>query len=83
MDAITQEVSDISLFAVVSEVNIVDSNPKELWLDTRATRHIYCDKVGFASLAPLETEEKLYMGNSATSKIKGQSIVVLKMTSGK
>ena len=38
--AITQEVSDISLSAVVSEVNMVDSNPKEWWLDTRATRHI-------------------------------------------
>ena len=45
VDAIAQEVFDISLFAVVSEVNMVDSNPKEWWLDTGATRHIYCDKL--------------------------------------
>ena len=56
---------------MVSEVNIVDSNSKEWWLDIEATCHICCDKAGFASLVPLETKEKLYMGNSATSEIKG------------
>ncbi|KAJ0042100.1 hypothetical protein Pint_18238 [Pistacia integerrima] len=29
---------------VVSEVNLVGSNPKEWWLNTGATRHVYSDK---------------------------------------
>ena len=70
VDSMTQEVSDISLSAVVSEVNMVDSNPKEWWLDTGATRHICSDRAAFVDLVPLETGEKLYMGNSATSEIK-------------
>ncbi|KZV26179.1 hypothetical protein F511_06346 [Dorcoceras hygrometricum] len=37
----------------------------------------------FATLQESENGEKLYMGNSATSEIKGQGKVVLKMTSGK
>ena len=40
VDEITQEVSDIDLCAVVSEVNLVGSNPKEWWLDTGATQHV-------------------------------------------
>ena len=34
-------------------------------------------------IEPIETGEKVFMGNSATSDIKGQGKVVLKMTSGK
>ena len=83
VDAITQEMSDISLSAVVSEVNMVDSNPKKWWLDTGATHYVCSDRTVFADLVPLETGEKLYMGNSATSEIKGQGTVFLKMTSGK
>ncbi|XP_024024454.1 uncharacterized protein LOC112092460 [Morus notabilis] len=71
VDTISKEVSDISLSTVVSKVNLVDSNPKEWCLDTGATRHIYCDWAKFVDLIPLETGEKLFMGNSATSVIKG------------
>lgn len=64
MDNIAKEVSDISLLAVVSEVNSVESNPKGWWLDTGATRHVCSDKATFSNLVRFETGEKLYMGNS-------------------
>ena len=37
----------------------------------------------FSTFEPIETEEKVFMGNLATSGIKGQGKVLLKMTSGK
>ena len=40
MEEITQEVDDLNLLAVVSEVNLIGSNPKEWWIDTGATRHV-------------------------------------------
>ena len=83
VDAISQEVAELDLCAVVSEVNLVDANPKEWWLDTGATRHICANKSAFSDLTTLENGEKLYMGNSATSEIKGEGTVFLKMTSGK
>ena len=79
---ITQDVADIDLCAVISEVNLVGSNPREWWIDTGATRHICSDKGLFTSFEPMNGE-KLFMGNSATSEIEGQGKVVLKMTSGK
>ena len=71
----------MNLSAVVSEVNLIGSNPKEWWIDTGATRHVCSDKNMFASFDPIG--EKLFMGNSATSDIRGQGKVILKMTSGK
>ncbi|KAL5570103.1 hypothetical protein UlMin_026678 [Ulmus minor] len=79
---ITQDVADIDLCAVISEVNLVGSNPREWWIDTGATRHICSDKGLFTSFEPMNGE-KLFMGNSATSEIEGQGKIVLKMTSGK
>ncbi|KAL5570239.1 hypothetical protein UlMin_026814 [Ulmus minor] len=79
---ITQDVVDIDLCAVISEVNLVGSNPREWWIDTGATRHICSDKGLFTSFEP-KNGEKLFMGNSATSEIEGQGKIVLKMTSGK
>ncbi|XP_016675362.1 uncharacterized protein [Gossypium hirsutum] len=76
-------VEDMDLCVVISEVNMVDSNPREWWLDTGATCHICCDEDSFSELQPCENGEKLYMGNAATSKIKGKGTVVFKMTSGK
>ncbi|OMO62209.1 Zinc finger, CCHC-type [Corchorus capsularis] len=73
---------DIDLVAVVSEVNMVGSNPKEWWIDTGATRHVCTDKNMFTTFTPIEGE-KLYMGNSTSSAIEGQGKVQLKMTSGK
>uniref|UniRef100_A0A803NLL6 Retrovirus-related Pol polyprotein from transposon TNT 1-94-like beta-barrel domain-containing protein n=1 Tax=Cannabis sativa TaxID=3483 RepID=A0A803NLL6_CANSA len=66
-----------------NQVNLVDANPKEWWLNTRATRHICANKLAFSDLTTLENGEKLYMGNSATSEIKGEGTVFLKMMSGK
>ncbi|RVW62815.1 Retrovirus-related Pol polyprotein from transposon TNT 1-94 [Vitis vinifera] len=83
IDDITKNVSDIDLTAVVSEVNLVSSNPKEWWIDTSATRHVCSDKKMFSTFEPIENGEKVFMGNSATSEIKGQGKVILKMTSGK
>ena len=37
----------------------------------------------FSTFEPTEIKEKVYLGNSATSEIKGQGNVVLKMTYGK
>ena len=83
VDGITKDVSDIDLIAVISEVNLVGSNPKEWWIDTGATHHVCSDKKMFSTFEPIETGKKVFMGISATSNIKGQGKVVLKMTFGK
>ena len=41
------------------------------------------DKKMFSTFEPIETGEKVFMGNSATSNIKGQGKEVLKTTFGK
>ncbi|XP_016679254.1 uncharacterized protein [Gossypium hirsutum] len=83
VENISKEVSDLDLYAVIFEVNLVDSNLREWWVDTGATRHICYKKDSFVELIPCEKEEKLYMGNVTTSKIKGKGIVILKLTFGK
>ena len=83
IDDISKDVSDIDLPAIISEVNLVGSNPKEWWIDTSSTLHVCSDKKMFSTYEPIETGEKLFMGNSTTSEIKGQGKVMLKMTYGK
>ena len=83
VDDISKDVSEIDLTVVISEVNLVGSNPKEWWIDTGVTHHVCSDKMMFSTFEPIETGEKVFMGNSATSDNKGQGKVVLKMTSGK
>ncbi|KAL6982051.1 hypothetical protein U1Q18_052698 [Sarracenia purpurea var. burkii] len=73
----------IDLSAMVSEVNLIGSNPQEWWIDTGATRHVCCDRLMFSTLELVTHGQKLYMGNSATSDVLGQGQVILKMTSGK
>ena len=82
VDGITKDVFDIDLTIVISEVNLVGSNPKEWWIDASATRHVCSNKKMFSTFEPTETWEKVYMRNSSTSKIKGQRKVVLKTTFG-
>ncbi|CAM8877471.1 unnamed protein product [Rhodiola kirilowii] len=77
------EVEEDLLVVVISQLSLVDSNPKEWWLDTGATHHICSDKNAFSELKLTDAGEKVYMGNSATSEVKGKGSVVLKMTSGK
>ena len=40
VDDISKDVYDIDLTTVISEVNLVGSNPKEWWIDTDATCHV-------------------------------------------
>ncbi|CAM8952218.1 unnamed protein product [Rhodiola kirilowii] len=77
------EMEEDFLVAVISQLSLVDSNPKEWWLDTRATHHICYDKNAFSELNLTEAGEKVFMGNSATSEVKGKGSVILKMTLGK
>ena len=64
-----ENISDIDLCVVISEVNMVGTNSREWWLDTGSTRHVCHDKAIFSSLKDSDAGEKLYMGNSATSTI--------------
>ena len=77
------DVSDMNLSAVVSEVNFIGSNTKEWWVDTGATCHVCSNKKMFSSYQTIDNGEQLLMGNSSSSKVEGQGKVVLKMTSGK
>ena len=83
VDGLLDDVSDMNLSTVVSEVNFIVSNTKEWWVDTRATRHVCSDKKMFTSYHSIDNGEQLFMGNSSSSKVEGQGKVVLKMTSGK
>ncbi|KAL6141646.1 hypothetical protein ACLB2K_059934 [Fragaria x ananassa] len=83
IEDVTRDVSDINLSVVVSEVNMVGSNPKEWWLDTGATRHVCANKKKFSKFEPTTDGEIMYMGNSTTSVIEDKGNVFLKMTSGK
>ncbi|KAL6140530.1 hypothetical protein ACLB2K_058829 [Fragaria x ananassa] len=83
IEDVTRDVFDINLSVVVSEVNMVGSNPKEWWLDTGATRHVCADKKMFFKFESTTDGEIMYMGNSATFVIEGKGNVVLKMTFGK
>ena len=81
-DGITKDVSAIDTTVVISEVNLVGSNPKEWWINIDATRHVCSDKKMFSTFEQTENGEEVYMGNSTTSEIKRQR-KVLKMTSEK
>ena len=83
VDGITKDVSNIDLTVVISKVNLVGSNPNEWWIDTGDTFYVCSNKKMFSIFEPTKTREKVYMGNSATSEIKGKGKVVLKMTFGK
>ena len=71
------------LCAVVSEVNMVGSNPREWYYDTGATRHICSDKGMFTTYQESKSDEKLFMGNSSSSTVEGTGKVILRLTSGK
>ena len=70
VEKISNGVDDINLTAVIPECNMV-GNPKEWWIDTGATRHICANRSMFSSYITLGGDEKLYMGNSSTSKVEG------------
>ena len=76
VDDITKDVFDIDLITVISEVNLVGSNTKEMWIDTGATCHVCSDKKMFSFFEPIKTREKVFIRNFATYE---QGKVVLKM----
>ena len=55
VDGITKDVSNIDIKIVISEVNLVGSNPMEWWVETSATHHLCSDKKMFSIVEPTET----------------------------
>ncbi|KFK23025.1 hypothetical protein AALP_AAs48951U000100, partial [Arabis alpina] len=78
---LTSTITDADMCAVVTKANVAESHPKTWWFDTGATRHICMDREMFSTYKKNKGNEKLCMGNSATSKIAGYGKVVLKLTS--
>ncbi|XP_016476431.1 uncharacterized protein LOC107798020 [Nicotiana tabacum] len=64
------------LCAMLSECSLV-GNPKEWWIDSRATRHVCANKELFASYVPARPDETIFMENSATTKIEGVGKIAL------
>ena len=56
VEAVAKDVADLNLCAVVSEVNLVDSHPKEWFIDTGATRHVCFNKDMFSQLDETTTQ---------------------------
>ncbi|XP_023740822.1 uncharacterized protein LOC111888918 [Lactuca sativa] len=81
VEKITNDVSVIDLVPVISEVNLVESNPRERWIDMGATLHVCLNREWFRSFMVVENCDKLFIGNSATSYIQGVGKIVSKMTS--
>ena len=61
VDGITKDVFDIDLTVVISEENLVGSNPNEWWVDIGATRHV-CSDMGkrctWETLPPMKSKAK-------------------------
>lgn len=68
--------------AVVTEINLIGSNPKEWFLDTGATRHVCSNQELFYDFTP-GNGDKVWMGNSTQSSVEGVGSVVLKLTFGR
>ncbi|XP_010247324.1 PREDICTED: uncharacterized protein LOC104590376 [Nelumbo nucifera] len=64
---------------VVTEVNLVDK-PKDLVLDTSATKHICGNRNSFYEYTTQPEGKQVFMGNSQTSKVIGKGNVLLKLT---
>ncbi|VFQ80917.1 unnamed protein product [Cuscuta campestris] len=81
-EAMGAELENLDLCVVVTEVNLVGSNPREWVVETGATRHICPNKSMFHEFEET-TGDKVWMGNSAQSEVQGVGKIKLKMTSGK
>ena len=69
VNGLLDDVSDMNLSTVVSEVNFIGSNTKEWWVDIRATHHVCSNKKMFSSYHSIDNGEQLFMGNSSSSKV--------------
>ena len=49
VDNIANNVAKLSFTTIVSEVNMVKSNPREWWIDISATRHVCFNKEMFTT----------------------------------
>ncbi|VFQ98057.1 unnamed protein product [Cuscuta campestris] len=81
-EAICAELENLDLCTVVTKVNLVGSNPREWFVDTRAACHI-CSNWGMFHEFQETTGDKVWMCNSAQSEVQGVGKIKLKMTSGK
>ena len=75
--------TNMNLFAVISEVNLVGGNTKAWWVDTGATRHVCLENKMFSTYNLVGNRRKFFMENSSTSKIEGIGKDLLKMTTGR
>ena len=53
VDNIANNAAELSFTTVVSNVNMVKSNPREWWNDTGETRHACSDKEMFTTIEPI------------------------------
>ncbi len=79
---LTAKVKDLNMVAMVTELNVIESNLKDWWIDTGASRHVCVNKNHFTTFE-LVHGEKIYMANAAVASVEGKGTVKLKMTSGK
>ncbi|GAA0146341.1 hypothetical protein LIER_36293 [Lithospermum erythrorhizon] len=82
VNIVTEDFSGVNISDVISEVNLVGTNPQEWWIDTGETRHVCSVKEQFTTYKKITNGKKMYVENSTTSTIEGEGSVVLKMTSG-
>jgi hypothetical protein len=67
-------ISDLT--TMIDKVNLVSNNHKGWWVDSMATRHVCPDKTLFNTFKEVIGDKKLYMGNAATTDIKGEGDVM-------
>ncbi|XP_048133213.1 uncharacterized protein LOC115733258 [Rhodamnia argentea] len=79
VEQISNDIDDVNLTHMISECNMV-GNLKEWWINTGATRYICTNKSMFSSYTTVGCDEKLYTGNSLTSKVEGVGKIALKKT---
>lgn len=70
LKGISQDVLDINLSIPFPKMNLMGSNPRELWIHISATKHVCSYKEMFILSEPVRMVKKLYVGNSAMFKIE-------------